>query len=146
MRAIWVVVRLMPSTVEDGADHVLEVLVGAGDHAGVEVAGAGGGVDLEHLGDAGEVLDDVGEAALGDLEGHEGEDARSRWRAGRRRGRSRVTTPRRCSFSRPRLYGPPGHLQLAGELHHPCPGRLGDGPQQPGVESVDPRRFHGRIV
>src|SRR5215207_5845160 len=49
---------------EDAAEDVLEVGVGARHHAAVQFAGTGGGVGLEHLGDRLEVQDDVVEAAL----------------------------------------------------------------------------------
>ena len=70
---VWV--RMMPGQLEDALQHVVEVFVGAGDDAEVEVARPGDGVDLQHLGDVGEPGEDLGVAALGDLERGEGEHA-----------------------------------------------------------------------
>ena len=52
-------------------DHVVEVLVGAGDDAAQQVAGAGDLVHLEHLGDRGQHVDRRRLLALRDLQGRE---------------------------------------------------------------------------
>src|SRR5262245_48262472 len=57
--------------VEDGVDDILQVLVGAGDDAAMEVSRAGCRMRLEHLGDAGEMRCDIDQTSLGDLERHE---------------------------------------------------------------------------
>ena len=61
---------------EHQVDDALQVGVGAGDHPGHQVAGAGDGVRLEHLGDRGQVGADgvvaaAGELVLADLQGEE---------------------------------------------------------------------------
>ena len=59
----------------DRLQEVVEVIVGAGHHPHEEIAGAGDGVDLEHLGDAGERRHGAGVGTLGDLECGEGQNA-----------------------------------------------------------------------
>ena len=141
MSAIWVVVRTTPPEASMRAmSGWRSALVGATTRHS-RSPGAGGGVDLEHLGDGGEVLDHRLERALGDLEGDEREDLVAETvevEVGAEAGDDAAA----AELVEPGLHRAAGHLELAGQLHHAGSRGLGEGSQQPGVEPVDLGR-HG---
>jgi hypothetical protein len=98
-------------------------------------------MDLDDLGDAGQVVDDVSEATLGDLQGHEGQDLVAdgpQIEVGAEAGDD--ATP--LQLVEPRLYGPACNAELACQLHHAGSWRLGERLEQASVECVDPPRLH----
>jgi len=58
---------------EDAVDNGLQMVVGVGHHAAVQVTWPRDRIDLDHLGDLAQVLGHVLELALGDLEADEGQ-------------------------------------------------------------------------
>ena len=135
----------MPGTSSTRPEHVLEVGVGAGDHPAVEVAGSGGGVGLEHLGDRLEVLDHVVEAALRDLEGDEREHLVAH-RLEVEVGVEAADDAALLELVEAGLYRSAGDAELAGQLHHPGSGRLAHGLDQLGVEGIDSAGQHEQDV
>ena len=111
----------------------------SGPRSGTQVAGAGDGVRLQHLGDRRQVRGDrVVAVPLTDLQGDERGHRRSPSAAGSRcRGRSRVTTPRSPAgpAGPARCRGPP---RAAGEHSStPIRGSLGEQVDRVGVERVE---------
>ena len=122
-RAMTVAVRLIPCTSSMRLITCLEVVVAAGDDPAVQVAGAGRGVGLEHLGDVAQVLDHVLEPALGDLKRGEGQDRVARGRRGSSTGPKPSITPRLDELVEAGLNGASGDAQLARELEDAGAGR-----------------------
>ena len=98
----------------------LRCCVGAAHHPHVEVALPGGGVGLDHLGDLLEVADHVGQAALGDLDGGEGQH-------GVAEGHQVEVGPEPrhhatgLQLVEPGLDRAPGHAESSGQFEHAGP-------------------------
>ena len=135
----------MPGTSSTRPSTCLQVGVGAGDDAAVQVAGAGGGVRLEHLGDRLEVLDHVVEATLGDLEGDEGQHLVAH-RLEVEVGIEAADDPALLELVEAGLYRSPGDPELAGQLHHPGSWGLAHRLDQLGVEGIDSAGQHEQDV
>ena len=121
---------------KDGVDHVLQVLVGAGHDATVEVSRSRGRMRFEHLWDAGEVRRDVDETTLGDLQRDEGEHVvaeRPQVEVGAEAG----DDPSRPQLVEPRLRGAASDVQAARQLHDAGARRLRQRQDESRVEAVD---------
>jgi hypothetical protein len=112
------------------------VVVGPGHDPAVEVAGAGDGVDLQHLGDLPQVIDDVLQPALGDLEADEGQDLVAHGPQVEIGVEAADDAPL-LELVEACLYCPPGDRELAGELHDAGPRGVTHRADQPGVERID---------
>ena len=140
--ASWVCVRMMPGQLKDPLQHVVEVLVRAGDDAQVEVARPGDGVDLQHLADVRQSGEDLGVASLGDLERREGEHAEPR-SGGVEVGTEPDDDPVSRHPIEMGLHGSPGHVEPAGHLHHRQVRRGAQQADESGVEVVPAFAGHG---
>ena len=125
--AMIVDARTMPSYADDLVDHPLQVGVGPGHDPAQQVAAAGDGVRLQHLGDVRQVRGDRSwPVPLADLQGHEAGHRRSRSPPGATSGPKPRITPARDQLVQPGLDGAPGHPQPAGHLQHADPRLLGE--------------------
>jgi hypothetical protein len=102
-------------------------------------------VRLDHLGDVGEVVDHVGQPALGDLEGDEGQHLVAEGlevEVGIEAG----DDASRLQLVEARLYRSARHPELTGQLHHPGSRRLRQRRDQPRVELIDSGGQHEQNV
>lgn len=124
-----------PGKLKDLLQHVVEVLVRSGHDAQMEVAGAGHGVHLQHLADGVEARQDLGVAALRDLDGRKRENTES----GRRAidvGAEADDHPLAGQAIESRLHRSSRHVESPGHLHHGQVRRRAQQADQAGVEFV----------
>ena len=91
------------------------------------------------------MLDHVGQATLGDLEGGEGQHSVAEGPQVEL-GPEPADHPPALELVEAGLHRAPGHFQAAGQLEHPRPRALVEGGQQAGVEVVDGGGHHDHIV
>ena len=112
------------------------MVVAAGHDPAQQVIGPGGGVGLEHLGDLLEVGDHVAQAALGDVDGGEGQHAVAHGphvEVGGEAGEDAVAhQPVDVGLGRAA-----GHLGPAGQLEHADPGALRQHLEDAPVDGVE---------
>src|SRR4029450_10766165 len=101
--------------------------------------------DLQHFGDVPQVRAHVIQAALGDLQAHEGQYLVPHGPQVQIGVEARDDAPL-LELVETGLYRPPRDPELPGQFHHSGAGRVAHRPDQPGVERVDSGGQHEQVV